>query len=354
MNKRIGEASRRLPKRQREALELREREGLSYEAIAARVGTSPGSVAQLISRARINLYDELRGTPLASIAAPSPQCERALPLIAAREDEQLEAVPGGDADWLDAHLADCERCRPGVEQMAQAAASYRGSTAAAGADEGGPGAQLPATSDRAPSLQSSLPRAAKPRWRAAALAAAGAFLVLGGIAAAFVGSDGAEAPSDPAEAAAPAAAGVDAPSDGGVIQPAKVAKGDRGRKAKPNKKPQPAGEGARGEPGSSGGEAAPTTVVAATPPPAGGAGTPKKATSAPDRSSGKAAVDAPQQISGPKASAKPQPAATSTPPPQSAPAPTPEPTEVPPGEEPPDAPGRSGEAPGKPPNRPPR
>jgi len=71
---------RRLPERQREALELREREGMSYERIAARTGTGPGRVAQLLERARINLYDELRGTPLAAVAAPAkarhPQAAR--------------------------------------------------------------------------------------------------------------------------------------------------------------------------------------------------------------------------------------------------------------------------------------
>ena len=87
----VREAVARLPERQREALELRERKGLSYERIAATLGTGSGAVAQLLERARINLYDELRGTALASIAAPSAECERALPLIAARQDAELDA-----------------------------------------------------------------------------------------------------------------------------------------------------------------------------------------------------------------------------------------------------------------------
>jgi predicted DNA-binding protein (UPF0251 family) len=120
----VREANTRLPERQREALALRELEELSYDEIAASMEMSPSSVAELICRARINLSDDLHGTALAAVAAPSPECERALPLIAAREDGQLEAGSGDDA-WLDAHLAGCERCRLGVEAMHEAGASYR-------------------------------------------------------------------------------------------------------------------------------------------------------------------------------------------------------------------------------------
>jgi RNA polymerase sigma factor (sigma-70 family) len=120
----IRDANLHLPEHQREALALRGLEGLSYDEIAAIMETSPNSVAQLVSRGRINLRDELCGTALATVAAPSPGCERALPLIAAREDGQLE--PGSDDDaWLDEHLAGCERCELGVEAMREADASYR-------------------------------------------------------------------------------------------------------------------------------------------------------------------------------------------------------------------------------------
>ena len=119
----VRAASLRLPERQREVLALRELGDLSYEEIALIVETSRSSVAQLISRARINLSDELHGTVLAAIAAPSTECERALPLIASREDGQLEAG-SRDAAWLDSHLSSCERCRLGVEAMQEASASY--------------------------------------------------------------------------------------------------------------------------------------------------------------------------------------------------------------------------------------
>ena len=120
----VGKASMCLPERQREALALRELGKLSYGEIAAIMETQHDSVAQLISRGRINLSDELHGTVLASVATPSSECEGALPLIAMREDGQLDAG-STDAAWLDAHLAGCERCGLGVEATREAAVSYR-------------------------------------------------------------------------------------------------------------------------------------------------------------------------------------------------------------------------------------
>jgi RNA polymerase sigma-70 factor (ECF subfamily) len=122
--KEVRDANTRLPARQREALALRELEELSYDEIAATMEMHPHSVAKLIYRARVNLSDELHGTALAAVAAPSPECERALSLIAAREDGQLEAGSDDNA-WLDAHLTRCERCGLGVEAMKEAGASYR-------------------------------------------------------------------------------------------------------------------------------------------------------------------------------------------------------------------------------------
>jgi RNA polymerase sigma-70 factor (ECF subfamily) len=120
----VREANMRLPEHQREALALRELEQLSYGEIAAILETSPDSVGKLLSRARINLSDDLHGTTLAAVAAPSAACERALPLIAAREDGQLEARSEDDA-WLNAHLTGCERCALAVQAMNDAGASYR-------------------------------------------------------------------------------------------------------------------------------------------------------------------------------------------------------------------------------------
>jgi RNA polymerase sigma factor (sigma-70 family) len=120
----IRAANERLPERQREVLALREIDDKSYDEIAEIMGMNRNSVAQLISRARIKLRDELRGSALAAVAVSSPDCERALPLIAARADDQLGE--GEDATWLEEHLADCDTCRVSQEAMEEAGTSYRG------------------------------------------------------------------------------------------------------------------------------------------------------------------------------------------------------------------------------------
>jgi len=116
-------ANGRLPERQREVLALRELEELSYDEIAEIMDMNRNSVAQLISRARIKLRDELRGSALASIAVSSPDCERALPLLSMRQDGQLG--DGDDRDWLTAHLDGCDTCKVSVDAMEEAGISYR-------------------------------------------------------------------------------------------------------------------------------------------------------------------------------------------------------------------------------------
>jgi outer membrane biosynthesis protein TonB len=331
----------RLPKRQREALELLELEQLSYEEIAARLGTSHGSVAQLIARARINLYDELRGTPLASVAAPSAECGRSLPLIAAREDGQLDPASDDDAAWLDAHLAGCDRCRPAVEQMAAAAASYRARAA-------------PGAAPHAPNPGAAAPGGARPRRRMAVLAVSAlAVALLGGLAAVLVADGGGPAPADPSAAAAPAG------TNGSTGPQATAAETDGAKKNARKKKPKPAGseataaagQGSAGE--ATPGEAAPTSV---TDPSTAGGDPPTEQGSGPHRAAGKTAVNPPKQVSKPKPSSKPKPTQTSAQAPQPAFEPSPQAPsgETPPAEADPDEPGRSGEAPGKPADRPPR
>src|ERR687893_1114236 len=123
-NEEIRAANLALPERQREVLALRELEELSYDEIAELMDMNRNSVAQLISRARINLRDALRGTALASIAASSPDCERALPLIALEQDGQLDD-DSNDAGWLGGHLMHCHTCRLGRDAMQEAGDSYR-------------------------------------------------------------------------------------------------------------------------------------------------------------------------------------------------------------------------------------
>jgi RNA polymerase sigma factor (sigma-70 family) len=120
----ITVANLTLPERQREVLALRELEELSYDEIAELMDMNRNSVAQLISRARINLRDALRGSALASIAASSPDCERALPLIALEQDGELEE-DSNDAGWLGEHLMRCRTCRLGRDAMQEAGVSYR-------------------------------------------------------------------------------------------------------------------------------------------------------------------------------------------------------------------------------------
>jgi len=117
-------ANMTLPERQREALALKELEHLSYDEVAEIMGMNRNSVAQLISRARINLRDALRGAALGSIAASTPECERAMPLVAALEDDQLES-DSTDGEWLAGHLTGCELCRLRGEAVEEAGASYR-------------------------------------------------------------------------------------------------------------------------------------------------------------------------------------------------------------------------------------
>jgi RNA polymerase sigma-70 factor (ECF subfamily) len=119
----VQAANARLPERQREVLALRELEELSYDDIAQIMDMNRNAVAQLISRARIKLRDELRGSALTSIAVSSEACERALPLISMRQDGQLSDE--GDREWLRDHLAGCDTCRVSVDAMEEAGLSYR-------------------------------------------------------------------------------------------------------------------------------------------------------------------------------------------------------------------------------------
>jgi RNA polymerase sigma factor (sigma-70 family) len=123
-NEEIRVANLTLPERQREVLALRELEELSYDEIAELMDMNRNSVAQLISRARINLRDAMRGSALASIAASSPDCERALPLIALEQDGQLDE-DSDEAGWLGEHLMHCHTCRLGRDAMQEAGVSYR-------------------------------------------------------------------------------------------------------------------------------------------------------------------------------------------------------------------------------------
>jgi predicted DNA-binding protein (UPF0251 family) len=331
----IREANMRLPEHQREALAFRELDGLSYDEIATIMGTNRSAVAQLISRARINLHDELRGNVLASVAAPSPECERALPLIAMRDDGQLDAA-SGDATWLDAHLSGCGRCRLGVEVMREAASSYRA---------------LSPVASRKRAVSAGADRRSGSRRRVPLVAGLAALLLLAAVATAVIAGD--EPPATPVDAASGPAAGPSAAarrSDAGPASADKL----KGRTAKKKKaRTRETASETPAETPTGGTTQSPTSVPVPT---ATEGGAPRESASRPNRAPGKTEVE-PGKASAPDPSPKPKPAPmpTSTAAPQPAPAPPP----APPAEEPPPAeesPGKSkGHVPpGKPADRPPK
>jgi RNA polymerase sigma factor (sigma-70 family) len=336
----IRAANMRLPERQREALALRELEELSYDEIASIMGMNRNSVAQLISRAQIGLRDELRGTALASVAASSPQCERALPLIAMRDDGQLEAG-SGDAAWLDSHLAGCDSCRVGMEAMAEAGVSYRAWTPVAVApwlfrETMAKAAEL-VGADWSEEIAAREARRNPLRRRAGALAAGlGALLLLFAGVTAVLGDDDPPAPAEPAPAE-PARAAAPAAS----APPSKPsAKGGKPKQAKSAKQPNQ---------GQSTGETPAASPPSPVPSGAAAAGAPNDPTGKPKRTGGRAAVRAPRPASTPERAPKPKP------PPAPAPPAVPPPVEEPPtAEEPPEDPPTEPTEPEEPPREPPR
>ncbi len=346
----VRQASLRLPERQRDALELREGKGLSYEQIAATLGTGAGSVAQLLERARINLYDELRGTALASIAAPSPECERALPLIAARQDREL-ASSSEDAAWLDAHLDGCDRCRLAAEQMSDASALLRGEApptvvAAAAAVQPTPTAAEDAAPDP---LERSRGRHPSRRMT---LAGGLAALALGGVAIALMADGGSR---DAVPPAADAAARRNAAA--GIAHARVVRAAYKARTARHTRKGAKSGTDAAGLAPIQTGGSVTTPLYTPTQGSSGGSG--GAPASSHHASGGDAAVHPAKQKSTANPAAKPKSPSSSAQPSQpaaqpaseAAPPPAEEPT--PPAEEPIAEHGHKGEPPGKPADRPP-
>jgi RNA polymerase sigma-70 factor (ECF subfamily) len=119
----VRAANDRLPARQREVLALREVEGMSYAEIADTMEMNSNSVAQLISRARTALRNELRIGVASAVAPASSDCERALPLLAMTQDGEFPDP--ADRAWLQTHLSACSGCRVSSEEMAEAGVSYR-------------------------------------------------------------------------------------------------------------------------------------------------------------------------------------------------------------------------------------
>lgn len=114
-------AGARLPERQREALALREVGELSYEDIAAAMQMNSNAVAQLISRARLNFFKQLRA---ASVVVPplDEAGQKAIELAAARQDGR---IADDELAWLERHLAENEASRINVEAMHESTLIYR-------------------------------------------------------------------------------------------------------------------------------------------------------------------------------------------------------------------------------------
>jgi RNA polymerase sigma factor (sigma-70 family) len=118
---RVRRANAALPPRQRLVLALRELEDRSYSEIGELVGLKENAVAQLISRARLRLRDELRLVEVDRSKLPE-ECQALLPLLSSYLDGQLK---GAAAERTVAHVESCELCQKALTEMREASRLYR-------------------------------------------------------------------------------------------------------------------------------------------------------------------------------------------------------------------------------------
>jgi RNA polymerase sigma factor (sigma-70 family) len=114
-------ANAKLAPRQRLVLALRELEDRSYAEIGELVGLNENAVAQLISRARQSLREELRLVQVDRSKLPK-ECQELLPLLSAHLDGQLR---GPKLDKTLAHLEGCSDCQTVLADMREASRRYR-------------------------------------------------------------------------------------------------------------------------------------------------------------------------------------------------------------------------------------
>lgn len=196
-------ANARLAPRQRLVLALRELEERSYAEIGELVGLSENAVAQLISRARQSLREELRLVQVDRSRLPA-ECQALLPSLSEYLDGQLREPKRTETLG---HLERCERCQAALADMREASRRYRalvppaaGLVALRGRVEDALGASgyWLAGSRRLP----------LPRSRAALVAASAGLLVaagaIGGGAALFAAARDGEPPPAATTVAAPA------------------------------------------------------------------------------------------------------------------------------------------------------
>ena len=118
---RVRRANAALAPRQRLVLALRELEDRSYAEIGELVGLKENAVAQLISRARLRLREELRLVEVDHSKLPE-ECQALLPLLSSYLDGQLKGVA---AERTVAHIESCEYCQKALTEMREASRLYR-------------------------------------------------------------------------------------------------------------------------------------------------------------------------------------------------------------------------------------
>ena len=118
---RVRRANAALAPRQRLVLALRELEDRSYAEIGELVGLKENAVAQLISRARQRLREELRLVEVDRSKLPE-ECQALLPLLSSYVDGELKGVA---AESTVAHLETCELCQAALADMREASRLYR-------------------------------------------------------------------------------------------------------------------------------------------------------------------------------------------------------------------------------------
>jgi hypothetical protein len=125
---RVAHALRDLPADQREALELRERDGATYRVIGDRLDRTVDGTAVLLVAARMALRQRVLGSP--AIPTSGEYCVQARAWMAALEDgEDLEVE---EIQWTRAHVRECETCTGARRALREACLSAR-AWAAAGA-----------------------------------------------------------------------------------------------------------------------------------------------------------------------------------------------------------------------------
>ena len=183
----VRAANARLAPRQRMALALCDLEGRSYRDIGAILGIDENAVAQLVSRARIRLRQELRLGAVDRNVLPAA-CAALLGDLSAHIDGKLRA---DRLAAVEEHLADCTICQAVRVQLAEASHRYRAlapalpllglfEETARAAEREGLLRELPGA---APAAGAARPRSGRRRRRAGIAVATAALLLLGAVAA---------------------------------------------------------------------------------------------------------------------------------------------------------------------------